>query len=326
MTFKLVLLGTGQKASDTLKKLVSNNLFSVELVIPRTISKQNSCWFDNGILESTCKDLEITSEICVDVNAGYVVEKINNLNIDLIVNVGHGQLFKCELIKSSRLGILNYHPGLLPYGRGSGALVGEIYNGSTLVGRTCHFVDHTFDRGIIVNQETFTVSNDDIMTDVLQRVHLNADSFIEESVVMALSEDNSTRNTLSEFGRYFPKFVAGDDVIDWNQPSLLIYNKIRSRLNERYSRIYTRHDMNEYLVSSAALANNIEDYLSVNGQVIDKSDKGILVKTGDSAIWIRELFDPIKSCFYTPSFKIGTCFQTVNISDFISLHARFQDN
>ena len=41
---------------------------------------------------------------------------------------------------------------------------------------------------------------------------------------MALS-NNSTRNTLSELADIFP-IVATDDVIDWNQLSLLIYNKI----------------------------------------------------------------------------------------------------
>ena len=57
--------------------------------------------------------------------------------IDLIVNLGHGQLFKTDLIRSSKLGILNYHPGLLPYGE-AGAVVGEIINNVGLIGRTCH--------------------------------------------------------------------------------------------------------------------------------------------------------------------------------------------
>ena len=43
---------------------------------------------------------------------------IRNLKIDLICNYGHNQLFKESLLKIPKYGCLNYHPGLLPYGRG----------------------------------------------------------------------------------------------------------------------------------------------------------------------------------------------------------------
>ena len=43
--------------------------------------------------------------------------------------------------------------GLLPYGRGSGTVVGEIINERKFIGRTCHLMNNSFDSGIIVNQE-----------------------------------------------------------------------------------------------------------------------------------------------------------------------------
>ena len=78
--------------------------------------------------------------------------------MDLIVNIGHAQLFKSNLINSTNFGILNYHPGLLPSARGSGAVVGELINGQNVVGRTCHLVNEKFDLGTIINQEKFNIS------------------------------------------------------------------------------------------------------------------------------------------------------------------------
>ena len=42
-------------------------------------------------------------------------------------------------------------------------------------------------------------------------------------------------------------------------------------------------------------------------------------KTADTAIWINEIINPITNKKSVPLFKIGSCFQTVNISDFINL-------
>ena len=63
----------------------------------------------------------------------------------------------------------------------------------------------------------------------------------------------------------------------------------------------------------------MKNYISVNGQVIDKSSEGVLVKTNDSAIWITKIIDSKSGIEEIPKFKIGTCFQTLKISDFIKL-------
>ena len=58
------------------------------------------------------------------------------------------------------------------------------------------------------------------------------------------------------FGRYYPKFVEGDDFIDWNDTSINIYNKVRSRLFERSSIIFTKNDLKKYFVVGIKKAKN----------------------------------------------------------------------
>ena len=69
--------------------------------------------------------------------------EINKLKPHLICNWGHNQLFKDKILNLPQLGCVNLHPGLLPFGRGSGAIQGEILNGRK-IGWTCHFMDKKF--------------------------------------------------------------------------------------------------------------------------------------------------------------------------------------
>ena len=72
---------------------------------------------------------------------------------DLICNLGHNQLFKDELLEIPQIGCLNLHPGLLPFGRGSGAVQGEIINKQDQIGWSCHFMNNKFDSGFLVSQK-----------------------------------------------------------------------------------------------------------------------------------------------------------------------------
>ena len=122
---------------------------------------------------------------------------------------------------------------------------------------------------------------------------------------------------INNFGTYYPKFSEGDNYINWNENSETIYRKIKSRLSSMPSVCFIRKSLKKVTVLDVEKDNKIKPYIFVNGQVIDKSKKGILVKTADTAIWIKYIeFNGVKQI---PKFKIGTCFQTINISDFMKL-------
>lgn len=314
--YKLLFLGQGETAARTLELLNKDSCLEIVFCAPRM---NNNSFFDGGILAKKCDELKIDKIKCNNMNSVEFTTRVKNQKIDLIVNLGHHQLFQNILIDSSKFGILNYHPGLLPNGRGSGAVVGEIMNGSSEIGRTCHLVDEHFDRGLIVKQEKFSISENNTLAEVSNILQTDVDVFIRDSVLCVFNEeiDKSKSNYLG-FGRYFPKFVDGDDFIDWNSTSVNIHNKIRGRLNERFSVFYTR-DLSKYLVTKSELAHDIGEYIAVNGQVIDRTKKGVLVKTSDTAIWINEIFDPNTNQKSVPKFKIGTCFQTINIFDFVAI-------
>lgn len=322
--FRIGLLGLGVNASKTLERLYKDSNIKIAFCLPR-IAKNNKEWFDGGILFNSAKNLGIKIIKKKNVNDSNLIKFIKNNKIDLIVNIGHAQLFKSSFINSTNLGILNYHPGILPHARGSGSVVGELINGKTELGRTCHLVNDKFDLGSIVSQEKFKISKKSTMTEVFNILEKNIDQFIFSSVkkVLKISKKKYFRK-IQEFGRYYPKFEAGDEYIDWNDTTINIYNKVRSRLKERFAIAYLKKNLQKILIAEVEIPRKIQNYISVNGQVIDRSEKGILVKTKDTAIWVKSIFDEKNNFFTTPDFKIGTCFQTINIADFIKCIINFK--
>ena len=96
-----------------------------------------------------------------DINAKDSLFQIKKLSPDLICNWGHGQLFKADLLNIPRIGCLNIHPGLLPYGRGSGAVQGEVINKQKRIGWTSHFMNKKFDSGHIIMQKKIKITATD---------------------------------------------------------------------------------------------------------------------------------------------------------------------
>jgi methionyl-tRNA formyltransferase len=315
--FKIILLGLGKNASKTLELLNKDRNIEVVYCIPRLLTKNKNIWFDSGILYSSAKKLGIKILKQKNVNDLGFSKLIKKNQIDLLINIGHAELFKSHLINSVNFGILNYHPGLLPHARGSGAVVGELINGQNTIGRTCHLVNEKFDLGSIIYQEKFRISKKFNMSDVFDILEKNIDKFILKSVKKVLNKNKKQFHKLKEFGRYYPKFEPGDDYINWNDNSIDIYNKVRSRLQKRFSTTYLKKDLKKILIAEVEIPKKLYKYKSVNGQVIDKSSNGILVKTNDTAIWIKKIFNEKKKIFIVPNFKIGTCFQTINIADFL---------
>jgi len=310
---KILFFGTSTKACLTLKKIKKNKTLKIVGVVPRF--KKDLKYFDKGMLARETKLLGYKLFKTYDINSKSFLHSIKKLKIDLICNYGHNQLFKPDLLKIPKYGCLNFHPGLLPYGRGSGAIVGEIINSKKLIGRTCHLMNDKFDSGVIIKQEAFSISKFKNLSEIENSLKKNAETFYLNSILKVFKKFKIKK--INKFGTYYPKFSEGDNFINWNDSSDVIYKKIKSRLPGMTSICFVRSTLKKVNILGVEKAKEVKPYVFVNGQIIDKSKKGVLVKTADTAIWLTYVdYEGVKKI---PTFKIGTCFQTVNISDFIKL-------
>ena len=102
-----------------------------------------------------------------------LVEKLHELNIDLVVLAGFMTILTGEMVQAFPNAILNIHPALIPSFAGPGCYGLHVHEkalayGVKLSGATVHFVSEECDGGPIVLQKAVEVLPDDT-PEVLQR-------------------------------------------------------------------------------------------------------------------------------------------------------------
>ena len=80
------------------------------------------------------------------------LEKLQNMEIDLIILAWWPYIVKEDLIRIPKMGCLNFHPSYLPYNRGKHPYFWSIVE-QVPFGVTLHFIDTGIDSGNIIFQE-----------------------------------------------------------------------------------------------------------------------------------------------------------------------------
>jgi len=119
------------------------------------------------------------SQVCIDL--------VSNLGIDLLINAGTTRIIKKNLLFSPRIGVLNCHPGLLPYFRGCTCVEWAIYKNEQ-VGNTVHFMDEGIDTGPIIISEGLFFSKSERYADVRIKVYKNREILLVKAIKKIIAD------------------------------------------------------------------------------------------------------------------------------------------
>lgn len=106
----------------------------------------------------------------------YILKKCE---YDFLILGGCGILQK-SILETAKEGVINSHPGLLPWARGTG-VVGCSIQRNIAVGSTCHFVNAGIDTGNIIVQKLLNIKGDEKSLQELELMNENlaADLMVE---------------------------------------------------------------------------------------------------------------------------------------------------
>lgn len=237
------------------------------------------------------------------VNATVVIEDLRRLEPDLGLSVAYNQIFRRALLEVPRLGILNFHAGLLPFYRGRNVINWAILNGERELGMTAHYVDEGIDTGDIVLQRHLPIGWTDTYGDVLSRAVESMPDLVEDAVRL-VAEDTVVRCPQPEVGTYFAGRGEGDEWLDWSETAVNLHNKVRA-ITRPGPGARTSVDGEMVVVWRAFCDPAWPKYQATPGQVVGRRQDGILVKTGDSVLLVQEVQFPSKAST-RPSWPIGT--------------------
>jgi len=126
-----------------------------------------------------------------------VVEKLKELDIDLVVLAGCMIIFTEELVQTYPNAIMNVHPALIPSFCGAGYYGLHVHEealryGVKLSGATVHFVSEECDGGPIIAQKAVAVKNGDTPETLQRRIMEEAEWKLLPEAVSLFCQDRLT--------------------------------------------------------------------------------------------------------------------------------------
>lgn len=102
-------------------------------------------------------------------NDGRTVDLLGSIRPDLGIIAG-ARILKAPVINNFAVGIINFHPGLIPEARGLDAMLWSIHHMVPL-GVTAHLIDEHIDSGRVLLRRQISVHEDDTSLDLSERLY-----------------------------------------------------------------------------------------------------------------------------------------------------------
>ncbi|MCP4481887.1 MAG: methionyl-tRNA formyltransferase [bacterium] len=220
-----------------------------------------------------------------------IVKQVERLKPDLIITVAYGHKVPDNIIEIPRYKTINIHFSLLPKYRGAAPVNWVIVNGDKKTGVTCFYLSSRMDAGDIIDAKEIEIKDSDNAETLLQKLSVLGVDVLKDSLLKIkdpnfkpLSQDE---NQVTDA----PKLKKKNGVIKWNQTSVEVYNKIRGFYPWPSSFTYLdTADSLKIVKLFSPKIKYVEEEGNVPGEVLGISKKkGILVKCGHGAIWIKDV-------------------------------------
>jgi methionyl-tRNA formyltransferase len=284
MSLRIVLIGTVAHSRACLAHLIEIGA-DIAGVVTRPGSTFNS---DFARLDDLSETVGIPCLLTKAINGAETIDWIRERAPDVIFCFGWSQLIRAELLNLAPLGIVGYHPAMLPRNRGRHPLIWALVLGLEQTGSTFFFMDEGADSGDILSQDVIDIAPEDDAGDLYQKMTRTALAQIsdflprlEQRTFQRVPQDHGLANNWRKRG-------AADGRIDWRMPTTAIHNLVRA-LARPYPGATFIHKGRDIFVwksqpEQMETAQNLEP-----GQVLAVSNGTITIKTGDGAIRLLEI-------------------------------------
>jgi methionyl-tRNA formyltransferase len=275
---RIVFIGSVEFSLRALERLVA---LGAEIVGVCTLqeSKFNTDYVDlRGFSESH----GIPSLYVDDVNSPEALAWIRGKLPDIIFCFGWSRLIKEELLELAPLGVIGFHPALLPANRGRHPLIWALVLGLKKTGSTFFFMDSAADSGDILSQKEIFIADKDDARILYEKVTQSALMQITEllpQLTSGLFQRSIQNKNLSNVWR---KRDRADGQIDWRMSAQSIHNLVRG-LAAPYIGAHFLLDGKDVKVWKTAVILDAPDNIEP-GKVLFQSSQGTVVKCGIGAL------------------------------------------
>ena len=278
---KVIFMGTPEFSIPTLKALIENtNVIAVVTQPDKKVGRKQI------LTETPIKVLAKAHNIPVfqPEKLKEITDELIALEPDFIITCAYGQIVPEDILAIPKYYPLNVHASLLPKYRGAAPIQYAIMNNDTVTGITIMEMEKGLDSGGIFSQILVPIRPYDNLKTMHDKLSISGAELLIPTLKEIVEEklkpepQDESKVTLS------PKITKEDELIDWNQDSVTVFNHIRA-LNP-VPGAYT--DILDKNIKIYDATYEIKETGAKPGMMIE-DDKTLTITTTDGVIIIKTL-------------------------------------
>lgn len=287
-----------------LEKIIKNPQLEIAFIVARYPQPDEK-------LQIYSEQLKVPFLVDSNVNSREFIEIIKGYAPDINVSMSFNQIMKEDILSIAPLGFINCHAGQLPFYRGRNVLNWALINGESLFGVTVHYIDKGIDTGDIILQRLEPIEKSDDYKSLLHKAYRLCGETLYDALLMVQKGEIQVvkQSSIHPVGFYCGRRITGDEYIDWNWNSQLIYNFVRAIVPPAPGARTFLHD-SEIVILKTEPIDNAPEYIGIPGEIVGTNEKGVVIKTGDTTIQVTRIGEMDQNGeiinVRIPSMKIGT--------------------
>lgn len=218
-------------------------------------------------------------------------EKLEKLEIDLIIVAGWQRLIPEWLIRHCRIGVIGAHgsPDGIERGRGRSPQNWALLIGKDKFSLSIFWIEPGIDSGNIIDTTIFNY----LPTDTILVSYVKTNLYIANMILKNIKNGRIERKEgvpQGGEGMYLPQRTKEDGKIDWNRTAADISNMVRA-LTRPYPGAYTIYEGEEFYIWTACpvILDDIDLYDQYeNGTVVSVLGGSVLIKCGKDLLLLSD--------------------------------------
>lgn len=242
------------------------------------------------------------------------LERLLALSPDLIITAAYGQILPKVLLEAPPLRCINVHASLLPRYRGGAPIHRAIMDGEPVTGVTIMYMAEGLDTGDMISSVEVPIEHDDNTGTMHDKLSTAGASLLLKTLPELINGTVQAIPQNDAESTYAPNIAREDEMIDWSRSALNIYNQVRG-LNP-WPVAFTLWNNSNLKIWKAQLeppAGATDESSKqgapsgiVPGTVLQMTNVGIEVQTGDGTIWLTEIQPAGKRAMPVSEFSKGS--------------------
>ena len=213
------------------------------------------------------------------------VEKLKEINPELIVVVAFGQILPKSILDIPKFGCVNVHASLLPKYRGAAPLNWVIINGEEKTGVTTMYMDVGLDTGDMILKSEIPLDDEITAGELRDKMMVQGAEVLKDTIDLISKGEAPREKQNDEETCYSPIMDKSLGNIDWSKSATDIHNLIRG-VNP-WPSAYTTYDKQTMKIWKTKVLDKLSE--KTPGTILSVDKNGIEVSTGDKVLQISEI-------------------------------------